>query len=621
MASATGNSGSSLSTHSARRIDYLVYLFILFEGCLYWVLCQRVEDIAPDSSTYQGLAQSLRNFGTFHFNFAPHIQYPPGLPLLLAGVASVFGDDHHIYLRAMAVTATLGLWVTYAFLKQEEGRPVAAAGTLLLGASVYFFTYATTVLNSDVPYLLASLAALVLGKQMEKSNPPLRRLALSAALAFLLVYSVLVRSAGIALVGGFCLWLALSFAKSRRIPTRLLAIFGPPIALGVAAQAAWWLYVQQVKAQALPAWGGAYADVFRLVDPRSPELGYASVGDLLLRIPGNLVQHSAHLFEFGSGLDWIDQRWYSPFVLLTMGLVAWGFAASVRRRQGPVECYFLLYAIVYSLWPYDVGARFVLPIFPIAFLYAWRATQLLWNIASKQPGRFAFGAFAFCIVVGSAALVTQWHAGSPSSTQARIAPFFWLTASAAFAAIGYWHARSRGSAVTISGTAFLRRPMTGFQRVPALAQSIGILLLVLLVVKGIIDQKALGLEYLKSRPSDITHNASVEAARWIKAHALESDIVMAQQLPVVHYVSGHRVVGFPPTTNARQIMEAIRSSGVTYLVVITSTATGSNILPPEIERLHALQAAYGETFQVAHADAGYQVFRIAGTVSRAAADR
>ena len=94
-----------------RGIDLTVYLFIFLEGCLYWYFCSGVEDIAPDSSTYQGLARSLRDEGSYRFNFAPHAQYPPGLPLLLAGIGAVFGDVHIVYLRALAVIGAASLWV------------------------------------------------------------------------------------------------------------------------------------------------------------------------------------------------------------------------------------------------------------------------------------------------------------------------------------------------------------------------------------------------------------------------------------------------------------------------------------------------------------------------------
>jgi len=612
MASTT-KGGSSAS--GVRRLDGLVYLFILIEACLYWSFCQHVEDIAPDSSAYQGLAHSLRNTGSYQFNFAPHIQYPPGLPLLLVGIGGVFGDDHFVFLRAMAVTATLGLWIAYEFLKREQGRAVAATCTLLLGVSSYYFTFAAIVLNSDVPYLFVSIAALSVAKRLERPGPPLQSLPLAIVLGFLLAFAVLLRSAGIALVGGFCLWLGLSWLKSRKLSAFRLETFGLPLALGLAAQAGWWLYVHRVKSQALSAWGGAYEEVFRLADPHQPELGYASAADILLRIPGNLVQHSAHLFELASGLRWIDESWNSPFVLLPMLLVAWGFIDSAYRRRGAAECYFFLYALIYSVWPYDVGARFVLPIFPIAFLYAWRATGLLSNLASEHPGRFALSGLAAGIALGAASLMAQRYADSPLGLQQRITPLLWLAGGAASGAV--WYAQFRGSLVLSHGIGFLNRPIPAGRFAPPAAQWFGMLLLAALAAKGIANQAALGVEKFQRSPLNITHRASVEAATWIKAHAQASDIVMAQQLPIVHYVSGLRIVGFPATPNPQQIMAAIRNSGAKFLIVDTSH-TGMVVLPTEAERLQALESAYGEYLQLVDAGtAGFQVFQISSAAEGA----
>lgn len=80
----------------------------------------------------------------------------------------------------MAVTGMLGLWATYAFLKEEHDRAVAAICTLLLGVSVYYFKFAVVVLNSDMPYLFASFAALFIGQKLLHPNAPPRQRALSA---------------------------------------------------------------------------------------------------------------------------------------------------------------------------------------------------------------------------------------------------------------------------------------------------------------------------------------------------------------------------------------------------------------------------------------------------------
>lgn len=601
----------------AYRLDHVVYLFILLEACVFWLFHPYVEDIAPDSSTYQGLARSLAHSGSYQFNFAPHIQYPPGLPLLLAGIGSVFGEDHCVYLRAMTVFSMFALLATYGFLKQEHGRVAAAAATLLLGSSGYFFIYSAVVLNSDIPYLFTSITALILGKHLDESKSLPQTLALSIAFGLLLLFSVLLRSVGMAFVGGYCLWVALSWLRSRELLLARLVRFGAPLALGLAAQVAWWLYVREVKPLALPAWGDDYTDVFKLLDPHRPELGRASAVDFLLRIPRNLVQHSAHLFELASGMEWIEEAWYSPFVLLTMGLVGVGFLHSAYKwRGGVIECYFLLYAAIYALWPYDVGARFVLPVFPIAFLYAWRATGLLWQAALQHPREFVLCAFALSAAVGVTSLAANLGGAQPS-LQTRLSLLFWLASSLVFGVAGY--AQFRGSPAWERGIGLLGRPVPSC-RWPALslAQGIGVLLVLAVAGRGLASQTDTVLNISrKISMLEIVHAASVEAAKWLGRHSQESDRVMAQQIAVVHYVSGRRIVGFPATNNPRQIMDAIRRGGVKFLVVTTSN-TGSNVKPSEADRLQALKTAYADSLRLIHAGSGYQVFQIVGVDSQGA---
>ncbi len=408
------------STSSGRWLRYVAYAFIVLQCGSFWIWCSRIEDYAPDSSTYQGLADSIRLHGTYRFNFAPHIQYPPGLPLFLVAIGAFFGTAHLTYLHAIAVTSAMALYVGHAFVRSEQDDVAATVGTLLLGASTYYLIYSTAVLNSDVPYLLISIGALLAGRRLESSERGAERRGWSVLFGVLLVASVLLRSAGIALVGGYILWLALSSLERRGLDRRRLTTIGIPVALATATQVAWWSYVDRVRPEALEAWGaGAYTDALRLVDPHQPALGTATIFDLLARVPRNVVQHSAHFVEL-LGIDWVDQRWYSPLVVLPLLLIAAGFAATLRRRRGPMECYFVAYAVIYALWPYDVGARFVLPVFPIAFVYAWRGVATLLRRSTAASLRTTAIVAAGAALLGVASWAAQTTA-APASAHARAA--------------------------------------------------------------------------------------------------------------------------------------------------------------------------------------------------------
>ena len=136
--------------------EVLVYAFAVGLGLFHFFSSLRIESYAPDSSYYIGLADTILEKGSYEFNFAPHIIYPPGLPLSLALIALGFGSSYIVFVRAMAVIGACGLLASYALLRRLEGRTFAAAACLILGSSAFYFYMATQLVGSDVPYFFTS---------------------------------------------------------------------------------------------------------------------------------------------------------------------------------------------------------------------------------------------------------------------------------------------------------------------------------------------------------------------------------------------------------------------------------------------------------------------------------
>ncbi len=92
-----------------------------------------------------------------------------------------------------------------------------------------------------------------------------------------------------------------------------------------------------------------------------------------------------------------------------------------------------------------------------------------------------------------------------------------------------------------------------------------------------------------------------------------TDVVMAEQFQVVHYLSGRRIVPFVATTDAARLTGVIDRKRVKYLVVVSS-AEGSNVLPREADRLGALQADPGRRMARVFEGHEVRIFRIDGPV-------
>ena len=143
-----------------RRVDIAVYALILGVGALEIALHRR-SDFYFDDYGYVERGLSLLRHHTHGFNGTPELVQPPGLPILIAAIAAVFGSSYPVLLSAMAVFCTAGLLVTYELLRREENRGVAATVCLLLASSGDFFYFATRAIYPCYPFMLAAVAALL----------------------------------------------------------------------------------------------------------------------------------------------------------------------------------------------------------------------------------------------------------------------------------------------------------------------------------------------------------------------------------------------------------------------------------------------------------------------------
>ena len=382
--------------------EILVYTFSVGVGLFHFFSNMRIESYAPDSSYYIGLADAILEKGSYEFNFAPHIVYPPGLPLTLAFIALGFGSSYIVFVRAMAVIGMFGLLASYALLRSIEGRNFATAACLILGSSGFYFYTATQLVGSDVPYFFTSTLTLLFAIKLQTARLRRQRWGFSVGLVIFLIFSLLLRSVAVALVAGTGAWLISNFVCGRRDAALQVRLFTPALLMGVLVLTIWMVWVEQSKQKAIDfrGEGATYVDQFWAKDPHNPELGAASISDLFARPAKNIVIQGAHLSEIITRSPWIQPLWYSPVVLAIVGLTALGYGASFRGGGGGIaEWYFAAYVLIYLFWPFDVGPRFVFPIFPLAVLYFWRGARQLKSSVARRPMAFIRYGFLLSVVL------------------------------------------------------------------------------------------------------------------------------------------------------------------------------------------------------------------------------
>lgn len=323
-----------------------------------------------DNAAYLTLGYSLLH-GSYAELFdpahLPHTKYPPVFPALLAVLMAVGVRTWAAFKTVAAVSTVAAVAFTYLWAQRRLGAVWAAGVALLVAASSAVVYYSHWIL-SDPTFLAFTLLALwaleradrggettgeEAGDQAAKGSADragTRWLALGVVAAGLAYFT---RSAGLPLVVALLAWLALR--KRWRALAASAAGLGVPMLL-------WML-------RARGAGQGEYVSEFWLVNPYDPSLGRVGVGGLVGRVFENLGGY------LGSHIPGGIVGSQGPMagvlgVVLAVAAVA-GWVVALRRRPGPAELFFPLYAGLILLWPAVwSGDRFALPLYPLLFLYA-----------------------------------------------------------------------------------------------------------------------------------------------------------------------------------------------------------------------------------------------------------
>src|SRR5262249_48219043 len=221
-------------------------------------------------------------------------------------------------IRSITVFATLGLIASYELLRREEGRTVAATSCLLLASSPILFEFATQMVFSDLPYFFTTMMALLTAVQLEAAKNPRGRAVLWLMCGLSTVASLLIRSSGIALLGGLFAWLIVSRFAERQVRLRRLRTFVPLLLVGLFIEILWLQWAARNEVLQWPMVGGYPQPYFAQLSVKIgnyPELGTASLSDILSRVMHNLADRAATLLELLTRAEWVNPAWFSPAVL------------------------------------------------------------------------------------------------------------------------------------------------------------------------------------------------------------------------------------------------------------------------------------------------------------------
>jgi hypothetical protein len=527
------------------RYGLWAFVAVCVLAVLYLVTSARIESYGSDTSTYFGLAQSLRHQHAYWFDFAPHVTYPPGYPVLLAGLMSVVGENFAALVRLSIPIFFLGLFGLYRLLELQWGSRIASALVILAAVSGDAYFWSTVGLHSDVPYFTVSIFALLCFVLGERASTRGRRIAYRILVAVLASYLVLLRSVGVTLVGGILLWMVYpviplwrtagdsSLGRVRR--------WLPPSLLPLIVLVAWSAWTRQ---HAPPRTAGgdymdSYGQQFLKEDPHqidSPMISVVKIPARVLRMAGTRATNAVHMVL---NTPPVYLSAYNPLVLAFVLIVIVGFVSVARHGGGGkgrggtiVECYMLSYCALLVLYPFDEGSRYLLPILPFLGLYGLEGIKAFSRLF-RRVGRSTRGRFV--VALGSDRL---------------------------------------------------------------LAASLGVLF-ALITLGGLVRINGLAHINLHPDPSSFTNAATQRASEWVARNTRPGDVIMNDQWAILHRLTNRKTVRFPLTTDPTVIAQRIASDDVAYVVVLNEKRY-EYYNPSMMRRFDVVRKQHASWFAPAH---------------------
>jgi hypothetical protein len=337
-------------------------VLLMVEAVLLFLAFVPTPHNGGDNAGYVALAHSLLERGEYVELWdpaePPHTKYPPGFPLLLAGLIALGARTWTALKVIPFVSALLAVAVTFNLARDRRGWVFGLVVAGVFGISDALVYHASWVL-SDLPFFVFTLGGLWALDRADKEGGGAGWVALGAAAAILAFFT---RSAGLPMIVAAAGWMAL------RGRWKALAVFGGTFAV---LAFGWW-------ARARGLTGTDYVGEFWLVNPYEPALGTVGFAGLLGRVTQNFLYYVLGVFP--QGLGGIRGPLAPPLGLVLTGLAVAGWALRIQasgfRRLGVVELFVPFYLGLILLWP-EVwsGDRFALPLLPLLLVYGFEAMQ------------------------------------------------------------------------------------------------------------------------------------------------------------------------------------------------------------------------------------------------------
>jgi hypothetical protein len=394
------------------RLDIALLAIVALAVALWLPRLRGPVDLRYDAGVYFLLGQSLQQGSGYRILSEPGhpeaVQYPPGVPLLVALTQIVSGADSWAQCSRVLRKVYCGMFVIFGVLSLLVARRFLSPVLAFAAASVCMLQINTVLMSdllfSELPFTLSLLGFILALRSARLNRRPVVREAATFALASA---AFALRTAGLAVLAAWCVEALLRRAWRTALLRAALA------ALPVLGWQAHVMRVQGSEEYRSPAYAYqraayqfynvTYAENLRLLDPFRPEEGWARPADVARRFVDNLRVIPRSLGEAVSStrgfwkwrmaewqghseIDEIPGRWVNlPLVMLSVGVLA-GLGWWVRRHAwAEVAIVVLSIALVCATpWPGQF-ARYLTPIAPLLAAALFSGVTLLWRLCLPFP--------------------------------------------------------------------------------------------------------------------------------------------------------------------------------------------------------------------------------------------
>ena len=509
-----------------------------------------------------------------------HDFFPPGAGVLLAPAALVFHGSFAAISRWAALLGSLVFPLTWIYVKRRNGMwawPIA----ILTVCSAPFLDLVTDNPMSDILFLGITLGLLIWVEYWEQA--PLRRgpkgWGIGLLGSVLLIAMPATRSIGLVAFGAAALELTIRRVRPRPDERRLTLREAIPFLVSLGIIALWFGGLRRES---------GYASVFAMVDPMHPDLGRASLAQLIMRPAKGVITELNNAIPLMLPGIPLRLAWSTP-ALLVIPVILAGWWRELRGPGRFMALYLAGYATFLFFWPFSIASRYLLGVIPLIWIClfdgleemvrALRAARswLRWSLLT-----YAAGVSVVLLLLLSGLL--PGHFGLQNGASLGV----WLIVALV---LGFaWEPLVRLTP---------RVPLRG-ARILASLLAVSFALLWISQAGPRIVKRANG-----ALPLGGPQLSMVEATRWINANLSPDARILTSSTSRIRFATGRPTVELPGTSNPEDYL-AIEHRQPQYLLIIENDSTWA--MPNDDAKFVVLQRQFPNRWRLVHHAEGASIY-------------